>query len=85
MEIEIHDLSEDPEFQRRFEAWGRERQRNYAERRQIAERGDTQAEPDLDALWNRQYAKGSGAADSARDHQTVFRCRKVKDARGGKG
>jgi hypothetical protein len=81
MEIEVHDLAEDPEFQRRFEAWGQQRQRNYAQRRQIAERGGAEEAPDLDALWNRQYAKGAGADGNAREHQTVFRCRKVKDAR----
>lgn len=84
MTMELRGLDEDPEFRRRFEDWGRQRQRNYQQRQQVVSSARPGENPDLDALWNRQYAKGTGSEDRAeREHQTVFRCRPVQDARDG--
>ncbi|GAB4192376.1 MAG: DUF6065 family protein [Wenzhouxiangellaceae bacterium] len=77
-QVEIHSLDEDPEFRQRFIDWAESRKAGYASRQQaeqeLAQRGEM---PDLDSLWSRQYAKGSGA-DGSREHQTVFRCKPVK-------
>jgi len=81
MQIEVKDLSSDPEFASKFKAWGEERQKNYQQRQQKLQAGSNEEKPDLDALWNRQYAKGSGSEGSAQEHQTVFRCQPVKDVR----
>lgn len=81
MQIELKELSEDPDFARRFKEWGDVRQRNYLQRQQKAHSDSQQDKPDLEALWNRQYAKGAGAETSAQKHQTVFRCQPVIDKR----
>jgi hypothetical protein len=82
MQLEIHDLFEDPEFFQRFQDWGRKRQQNYQQRQQVAVTATKGENPDLDGLWNRQYAKGTGAEAGEREHETVFRCAKVTDKRG---
>lgn len=79
--IELRDLSEDPDFAQRFGEWGERRQQNYREREARARSGQPGENPDLEALWNRQYARGSGADGTALEHQTVFRCVPVEDRR----
>lgn len=83
--IELHDLGEDPEFERRFREWGDRRQQNYREREARAAGTASGGKPDLDALWNRQYARGTGSDAASQEHETVFRCQPVADARKRKG
>jgi hypothetical protein len=82
--MELHDLSEDPEFERQFLDWGKKRQQNYQQRGQAAATTPPGENPNLNTLWNRQYAKGKGADQAAMDHQTVFRCQPVEDKRNSK-
>jgi len=80
-QIELRDLAEDPEFESQFKQWGEKRQQNYQQRQQKAATTRPGENPQLDSLWNRQYAKGRGADDAELDHQTVFRCKPVSDKR----
>jgi hypothetical protein len=84
MEMELHDLSSDPEFERQFMQWGQMRQQNYRERERIWETVKPGEEPDRETLWNRQYAQGAGSEGADQKHQTIFHCKPVKDRRGGK-
>jgi len=74
-------LSDDPEFAQRFRQWGEVRQQNYQQRQQQLQAGLAGEKPDLEALWNRQYAKGSGSETSEQKHQTIFHCQPVIDQR----
>jgi hypothetical protein len=80
-QIELRDLEDDPEFAAKFRAWGEVRQQNYQQRAQKAQSVSSEGKPDLEALWNRQYARGAGSDGSTQEHQTVFRCQPVRDAR----
>ncbi|MEJ8569470.1 DUF6065 family protein [Elongatibacter sediminis] len=80
--IELHDLAEDPDFERQFREWGARRQQNYRERERKAKTASPAENPDLDTLWNRQYARGAGSDEADQQHETVFRCRPVSDNRG---
>jgi hypothetical protein len=84
MQLELHNLAEDPEFNRRFLAWGKQRKQNYQQRSQVQATAKPGDNPDLDGLWNKQYAQGSGADNAAQEHQTIFRCAKVTDRRAKK-
>lgn len=79
--IELRDLDENPEFKQRFEQWSAQRQKNYQQRQVKASTTRPGENPDLDELWNRQYAKGKGADTADTEHQTVFRCEPVTDRR----
>lgn len=81
MQMEIHDLSEDPVFEKRFLDWSKQRQQNYQQRQQIHDQSKPGENPDLQNLWNKQYAKGSDANEADREHQTIFRCQPVQDKR----
>ena len=81
MELELHDLSEDPEFQRQFEQWSQMRQQNYQERQRMWDKVAPGEEPDRNPVWHSSYAQGSGSEGAEQKHQTIFRCRPVKDAR----
>jgi hypothetical protein len=83
-EIELHDLSEDPEFQKRFDQWKGRRQHSYQQRQQEMERTQPGKNPERDPHWSRQYATGTGADAAEREHQTVFRCKPVRDTRSRK-
>jgi len=81
MQIELHDLADDPDFAEKFRQWGERRQENYRQRELKAATSQPGDNPDLDSLWNRQYARGSGSGGAEKEHQTVFRCRPVVDRR----
>lgn len=80
-DIELQDLSEDPEFEQQFVQWRQQRQHNYQERERLARSTPPGQEPDRESLWNRQYAKGAGSEGAEQKHQTIFSCRPVKDRR----
>lgn len=82
--IELCDLSEDADFERRFREWSERRQQNYRERESRAASAPGMGPPDLEALWNRHYARGAGSDRAALEHQTVFRCKPVGDRRSGR-
>ena len=82
-QIEIHELSEDPEFQQKFQAWAQRRQQGYEHREQQKQNTRPGENPDLDAMWSRQYATGAGSEAAETEHQTVFRCKPVRDSRRG--
>ena len=79
--MHLHELSEDPEFEQQFHEWARQRQTNYRQREQNAARERAGQAPDMDALWNRQYARGEGSDEAGVKHQTVFRCPAPEDKR----
>lgn len=82
MQIELHDLAEDPVFSRQVGEWELERARNYESQKRAEARWAAEGvKPELKELWNSQYARGSGSNDAAVDHQPVFKCARVVDRR----
>ncbi len=79
--VELHDLSENPKFEQQFRQWGEKRKENYQQREQTAATAKPGENPELDGLWNRQYARGKGAEGAELEHQTVFHCQNVIDKR----
>ena len=80
-QVELHDLSENPEFEQQFRQWGEERKGNYLERQKKLASTKPGENPELNGLWNRQYARRKGAEGAELEHQTVFRCHGVIDKR----
>lgn len=82
MHIEIHDMAEDPAFMQKVKDWEQQRQVDYENQKKAeAEWAANGQKPSMKELWNSQYAKGSGSADSQVEHQTVFKCANVRDER----
>jgi len=81
MNLELHDLSENPEFEKEFNQWSTQRQNSYRKRQQSAKTMQPGQEFDRNQFWNRQYAKGAGADSAQLKHQTVFACKPVEDKR----
>ncbi len=81
--VELRDLSEDPEFEQRFQNWAAQRQGSYRNREDQSKQLKAGERPDPDLLWSRQYARGADADTAEREHQTVFRCQPVIDRRKG--
>jgi len=52
--IELRELSADPEFERQFRDWARQRHRNYRKREEKAVSAPGAAKRDLEELWNRR-------------------------------
>lgn len=82
MELELHDLSEDPAFMQQVQDWDRNRQVNYQKQKEAEQQWAKEGhKPELKELWNSQYAKGRGAENAKVEHQNVFKCKEVVDKR----
>lgn len=82
MQLELHNLTEDPAFMQRVQDWDKNRQVNYQKQRQAeAQWAQEGRKPDLKELWNSQYAKGQGSDIAEAPHQNTFKCQDVIDAR----
>lgn len=82
MRVELHSLDEDPVFTERVKDWERQRQEDYGKRRQAEQQWQQDGrEPEMQELWNSQYAKGRGSDAGQVPHQNVFKCADVIDKR----
>ena len=80
-QLELRDLSEDPEFRQQFQAWSNQRQTSYKQRAQQQKQSGAEEAPDPDMIWNRRYQRGTGSDGAGQKHQTVFQVKPVKDGR----
>jgi len=82
MQIEVHEMQDDPAFMQQVKDWEQQRQVDYQNQKKAeqewAERG---AKPAMKDLWNSQYAKGRGGTAASVEHQTVFKCAEPADKR----
>ncbi len=82
VELELHDMNEDPEFMQRVQQWDKNRQINYQKQRQAEQKWASEGrKPELKELWNSQYAKGVGSEISQAAHQNLFKCNQPIDKR----
>ncbi len=76
-ELELHNLTDAPDFYDDFKHWHQRRSQNYAN--QDKQQSTTQhSNQDSKNLWNSQYAKGNPENE---DRQTLFKCQRPKDNR----
>ncbi len=80
-EFELHpaDWDEDPALKKRFTEWAASRDQGYREQRRSVEQGGGTMDVERDRIWGKRYARGQGAGGAIVEHQTVFRCRELKD------
>ena len=82
MQMEIHDLHEDPAFMQKVQDWDKTRQENYQQQKQAEMKWAKEGKkPDMKELWNSQYAKGKGSDISQSEHQNQFKVQPVEDKR----
>lgn len=82
MEIELHDLDEDPIFMNKVQQWNANRQANYASQKEAQDKWLREdKKPELKDLWNSQYAKGRGSEEAEIPHYNTFSCKDVVDKR----
>lgn len=82
MQVEIRDMTEDPEFMQRMKNWETQRAEDYKSQQEAEQKWAAEGhEPDMQELWNSQYAKGRGADAGKAAHQNVFKCKEPKDKR----
>jgi hypothetical protein len=82
MQIELHDMHEDPAFVQKVKGWEKQRQVDYRNQQKAEQEWAAQGKkPRMKDMWNSQYAKGLGSDDASVEHQTVFKCADVVDKR----
>ncbi|WP_051275611.1 DUF6065 family protein [Aestuariibacter salexigens] len=82
MQMEIHDIGEDPVFLERVNQWQQERQRNYQKQKEAEAKWAKEGhKPEMKELWNSQYAKGQGSDIAEVKHQNIFKCAEPVDKR----
>jgi len=82
MELEIHDLNEDPAFMQEVQNWDKQRQGNYQKQREAEAKWAAEGKkPALKDLWNNQYSKGQAKHTPEQPHQNIFKCNEPIDAR----
>ncbi|WP_343856637.1 DUF6065 family protein [Aliiglaciecola litoralis] len=82
MQMEFHDLGEDPVFMQKVKEWESNRQRNYQKQKEAEASWAAQGKkPELKELWNSQYAKGQGSEIGKIKHQNVYKCHEPDDMR----
>lgn len=84
MEIELHDMQEDPAFVAKVKGWEKQRQVDYENQQKAEKEWAAQGKkPKMKDLWNSQYARGRGSDGASTEHQAVFKCANVVDKRKG--
>ena len=82
MQIELHDMGEDPAFVERAVDWEQQRAVDYKKQREAEAKWAAEgSKPDLKELWNSQYARGRGSDTATAEHQNVFKCAEIDDQR----
>ena len=82
MEMELHDMSEDPAFMQKVNNWNQQRQQNYQQKEELEQQWAEEGEiPDIKEMWNTQYARGKGSDHASEEHQNIFKCKDMVDKR----
>ena len=82
MNIELHDMQEDPAFVQKVKGWEQQRQVDYENQKKAEQEWVEQGKkPRMKDMWNSQYARGRGSDDASIEHQTVYKCVDVVDKR----
>jgi hypothetical protein len=82
MELELHDMQEDPVFMQKVKHWEQQRHVNYQQQKQAEQQWAKEGyKPDMRDLWNSQYAKGKGGEEAVVPHQNIFKCPGAVDKR----
>lgn len=82
MELELHDVQEDPVFMQKVKDWEKQRQVDYQNQQKAEQEWAAQGKkPAMKDLWNSQYAKGRGSDAGEVEHQNVWKCAEPVDKR----
>ena len=82
MQIELHDMHEDPAFVEKVKGWEKQRQVDYQNQQKAEQEWAEQGKkPRMKDMWNSQYAKGRGSDNASIEYQTVLKCADVVDQR----
>jgi hypothetical protein len=82
MQLEIHDMHEDPNFMQEVKQWDKQRAGNYQSQRKAEQQwADEGRKPELKELWDSNYAKGQAATPPKSKHQNLFKCSAPIDKR----
>jgi hypothetical protein len=82
MQLEIHDMQEDPNFMQEVKQWDKQRAGNYQSQRKAEQQwADEGRKPELKELWDSNYAKGQAATPPKSEHQNLFKCSEPIDKR----
>jgi hypothetical protein len=82
MQLEVHDMHEDPNFMQEVKQWDKQRAGNYQSQRTAEQKWkDEGRKPELKELWDSNYAKGQAATAPESKHQNLFKCPEPIDKR----